>query len=177
MSRPCRGVQGVVSQAQHRSCRRLPWPYRGHVAEHTRALLPAMSQHAAAVSSGMSRHTPTTKPLPSCHNTIFYIVTRFANQTTRLSRYKDCIVTQPPATKASLLSRYITLYSDTHPQPGPARTHCWPYRLLTVSQHCHGRIVACYAMSWRAPARPCALLLSLTCHNIVCCIVTQTKIK
>ena len=52
-----------------------------------------------AVSPGVSRHTPAAKPLPSCHDTIICIVTRFANQTSRLSRYKDCIVTQPPATR------------------------------------------------------------------------------
>ena len=52
---------------------------------------------------------------PSCHDTIVCIMTLLANQTARLSRYKDCIVTQPPAARPSLLSRYKTLYRDTHP--------------------------------------------------------------
>ena len=97
VSQLCCGMQGAVSQAQHR-------PYRGHVAACTRALLRSVLQQDAAVSPGMSRHTPTAKPLPSCHDTIVCIVTRFANQTAHLSRYKDCIVTQPPAASPSLLS-------------------------------------------------------------------------
>ena len=93
--RPCRSLWPAVSW----SCRRPPRPYRDRVAARTRALLCAVSQHTAAVSPGVSQHTPAAKPLPSCHDTVICIVTRFANQTSRLSRYKDCIVTQPPATR------------------------------------------------------------------------------
>ena len=98
---------------------------------------------------------PATKP-PSCHDTIVFIVTHLANQTARLSRYKDCIVTQPPAARPSLLSRYKTLYRDTHPQrPGPrARTVCPCGRV--------GHVVAQLVISWHATTPPCAS--SRPCH-------------
>ena len=117
-----------------------------------RALMCAVSQHAAAVSPGVSRHTPAAKPRPSCHDTIVCIMTCFANQTTRLSRYKDCIVTQPPAARPSLLSRYNALYRDTHPHPSPARV------LLAVSWP---PLAVSWAVSWPSQpyhGRPCAPL-------------------
>ena len=76
---------------------------------------------------------PTAKP-PSCHDTIVCIVTRLANLTARLSRYKDCIVTQPPTVRPSLLSRYKTSYRDTHPQrPGPRSCHDTKLRIATLT--------------------------------------------
>ena len=97
---------------------------------------------------GLSRDTPISQASASCHDIIVCIVTHLTNQITRLSRYKDCIVTQPPAARPSLLSRYITLYRNTHPQPGLARAAARPcaqlavsWPPLAVSQPCHGRIV------------------------------------
>ena len=87
-------------------------PCRGRVAGPLGRIV-AMSQHAAVVSPRVSRHSPTAKPLPSCHDTIICIVTRFANQTSCLSRYKDCIVTQPPATKPLSPITIQRLYCDT----------------------------------------------------------------
>ena len=162
MSRCVVARTGVVSQAQHRPCHMPPRLYRGHVAACTRALLCAMSQLAAAVSPGVLRHTPVAKPLPSCHDTIVCIVTRFANQTARLSRYKDCIVTQPPAARPSLLLRYKTLYRDTHTQPSPTRARCRPCRGLPWP--CRGlyrglvdRIVA-YPLRPGQPPQPCVTI-------------------
>ena len=95
MPQPCCSMWPKVSWP----CRRPPRPYHGRVTARTRTLLRDVSQHTAAVSPGVSRHTPASNPLPSCHDTIICIVTRFANQTSLLSRYKDCVVTQPPTTR------------------------------------------------------------------------------
>ena len=78
---------------------------------------------------------PAAKPLPPCHDTIVCIMTRLANQTARLSRYKDCIVTQPLAASPSLMSRY-KICIVTHSTSQAARAH---YRTpLCVA----GRVVA-----------------------------------
>ena len=144
--RPCRGC--VVA------CR---VPYRrpsiGRVAAVSRACQ-TMSQrlHGCVVAY------PATQPSSqtfACHDTIACIVTRLDNQTARLSRYKDCIVTQPPMAKPSLLSQYKALYRDTHPQPSPVRTHCRPCRrppgrVAALPWSYHGQLR-------RVVARPCAL--------------------
>ena len=145
-----------MSQAQHRSCRRPPRSYRGRVVARTQALLCIVWQHAAAVSPSVSQHTLAAKPLPSCHDTIVCIVTRFANQTARVSRYKDCkdcIVTQPPTARPSLLSRYKTLYRDTHPSQA-ARARYWLCRGLPWP--CHGL--------YRGPAL-CAPMPAMSRYN------------
>ena len=110
--------------------------------------------------------------LPSCHDTIVCIVTRLANQTARLSRYKDCIVTQPPAARPSLLSRYKTLYRDTLHQPGRAGALLAVLGALpAVLWHMLGRVVAePWPYRGPSPTRPCML-----CHDTVYCIVTQNS--
>ena len=134
---------------------------------------------------------PTTQPnsqTSTYHNTIVCIVTRLANQIARLSRYKDCIVTQPPVAKPSLLSRYKTLYRDTHPQwPGPRACAACP---CTWAGRIVGYIVAQPAISWPsdgrivAQARPCLGRVMAPwlrsghaspalCHDTIHCIVTQ----
>ena len=114
---------------------------------------------------------PAAKP-PSCHDTIVCIMTRLANQIARLSRYKDCIVTQPPVARPSLLSRYKTLYRDTHPQPGHARALPTVSRALRAALwHMLGRVVAePWPYRGLSPTRTCLL-----CHDTVYCIVTQNS--
>ena len=121
-SRPCRGRAPVVSQLVAdrivtcgRPCRRPRWPYRGPV-----SLVPArIAGLPLAVSQPwlccIATQPAATPSLPPCHNTINCIVTRLS-QTVRLSRYKYCIVIQPPSDQSTLLSRYKQLYCDT-PQP------------------------------------------------------------
>ena len=83
----------------------------------------------------------------SCHDTIVCIVTRLANQTARLSRYKDCIVTQPqqpgPCSCHDTKLCIATLNSSQ-----AVRTHCRPYRA-----HCTPYCGACSAVSWSSPGR------------------------
>ena len=109
--RPCRALY-------HHAGHRVAHPLRRIVAH------PVLCRsHVATVSPGVSRHTLVAKP-SSCHDTIVCIVTRLANQTARLSRYKDYIVTQPPTASPSLLSRYKTMYRDTLYQPSSAHASC-----------------------------------------------------
>ena len=91
---------------------------------------------------GLSRDTPSSQASAPCHDTLVCIVTRLANQTVRLSRYKDCIVTQPPAVSPSLMSRDKTLYRDTLHQPGCARACCrMPLRAAGPVVASFGRVV------------------------------------
>ena len=158
------------------------WPPPGcvagvpcRVAACTLALLHAMSQHVAAVSLGVSRHTPTTKSLPSCHDTIICIVTRFANQKSRLSRYKDCIVTQPPAARP-LSPVTIQCFVSRHSphQPGCAHTLSIVSRALrAVLWSILGSVVAePWPYRGLSPMPPCLLCYPVSRYKN--CIVTQT---
>ena len=74
--------------------------------------------------------------------------------------------------------RYKSLYRDSalnHTHCAPCRACAQPYRgrAVAISWPSSCRIVACYAVSWRAPARPCSLPPSLACHDTMHCIVTQ----
>ena len=77
-------------------------------------------QHRPDCVAALYRHTPSGQVFLLSRCKRLYRDT-LANQTTCLSRYKDCIVTQPPAASPSLLSRYKTVYRDTIHQPGSAR--------------------------------------------------------
>ena len=138
--------------------------------------LPAVSQHCIA--------TQPVSTLLARYNRLYHDM--LASQTARLSRYKDCIVTQPPSgqpltsvTKQNFVSR--------HNPPARPRTHA----LLAVSW-------PPLTVSWPVPwpsrpyrGRPCESLRALTrllcaqahlpgpayqalCHNTACCIVTHT---
>ena len=124
---------------------------------------PAVSQACPVVSQRLHGHVvacPATQPnsqTSSCHDIIACIVTRLANQTPFLSRYKDCIVTQPSAARPLSPVMIQNLYRDTHPQPGRARA------LLDVSQ-----------ASW--PCRSLAMAVSwpaTSCHGAPLCAASQ----
>ena len=178
-------VHQVDTLAQHVRTGRAHCALAGHVASPE----PAVSQAPSAVSwscrwadhivahqapcPGLSRDTLNSQASAPCHDTIVCIVTRLANQTAHLSRYKDCIVTQPPAASPSLMSRYKTLYCDTLYQPGCARARC------RTPLHAAGRVVGMAGrvvgmagrVVGRSPApRPAS---STLCHNTIHSIVTQ----
>ena len=128
---------------------------------------PTVSWHTRRRVVACLATRPAAKP-PSYHDTIVCIVTRLANQTARLSRYKDCIVTQPLEARPLLLSRYKTLYRDTHPQPGHLRSSCRPYRA-----HCALYCGACSAVSWPSPGR--IMAYPLRAH--ACCVTIHSTIS
>ena len=128
-----------------------PTPYRGAPWPCRRAMSSVVSQPCCA----------------SCHDSTYCIATHLANQTARLSRYKDCIVTQPPAASPSLLSRYKTFYLDTLARcctcPCAQPAVAWPP--LAMSQPCHVRIVgvAGHVVAQSPAPRPaCCVTL---CHD------------
>ena len=130
----------------------------------------AMSLHARArwASHIMAclATRPTAKP-PSCHDIITCIVTRLANQTARLSRYKDCIVTQPPAARPSLChDTKLCIATLTPSQAACARFR--PYH-----EHYESYCGACSAVSWLSPGRIVAY--PLRAH--ACCIMIQSTVS
>ena len=94
----------------------------------------------------ISRHSQLPSLLLSRYNRLYRDTP--TSQTARLSRYKDCIVTQPPMASPSLLSRYKTVYHDTIHKPGRARAA--------------GLVVACIVappvVSWQTKRPPAAHL-------------------
>ena len=93
-------------------------------------------------------------------------MTCFANQTARLLRYKDCIMTQPQRPGLSFLSRYNTLNCDTHSQPGRVSVCCrschglpWPCCGLYCGPV--GRIVVYPLRSGQSVVLPCVTIQKL----------------
>ena len=160
--------------AHQAPCRSLPWPYcglpLGRVAAHTdcvtshvtrrvagrpRALLCIVSQPprlCCGTYPTVSQHCITTHPVAkpsSYHDT------------------SDCIVTRLNV-QATLLSRYRTLYRDTHSQrPGPCARTAGLARRLTVSW-------GLSAVSWPScgPSRGALLAVSLPLLCAPCACVT-----
>ena len=136
--------------AMPRPCRRPRRPYRGPVlrAPARIASLPlAVSQPWLCC---IAIQPVTTPSLPPSHGTINCIVTHLS-QTVRLSRYKYCIVTQPPSDQSTLLSRYKQLYRDTLQSVKPP-----PVTIQNLYRD----------------TLPCDQAFS--CHDTIDCIVTLT---
>ena len=99
-----------------------------------RGAYPAVVQHCIVTQ-------PSAKP-PSCQDTIVCILTRLANQTARLSRYKNYIVTQLGLNQDKCCPFLVTKQSLCHDTKTlAARAGQCRGRGLTVSQ-------PSYAVSW-----------------------------
>ena len=151
MSRPCCGLVPDRIVACGRSCRGRVVGLAGRVS--------SMAAHHVAACR-VAAPAPCFEPpyAVSWHAAVLYSST--------VPSYRD--PKSPPQ------PRYKYLYRD----PAPLSPHCAPCcTRARPDRKPPGRIVAYYAVSWRAPALPCLLPPSLACHNTVCCIVTQIKKK
>ena len=146
VSRQCRGVQGVVSQAQHRPCRRPPQPYH--------------SAHACATARRVAAMSLPYRQ--ACRDTL-------QHPSLRLSRYNRLYHDTLPSGQASLSCHDTILCIAKITPSQAARARCRPCRGLPWSC-CSLAMVVSWA--WMAVSWPLLLRLGLLCHDTIPYIVT-----
>ena len=158
---------------------RPPRPCRWHSRQYRGAFCAVSKLCRCHIAGRVATH-PSSQA-SACHDITDCIVTHSsAARPLSCHDINDCIVTHPWSGLPSVTIQ--RLYRDTLHQPGPARARCRPYRkppglIVAVSWPYRGRIVACCAVSWHAPAcyLPALPSLAVSRYNMLYRDPAQTE--